>query len=72
MKRVLVENGIVQGILVWDGVTPWEPNPGVQVIEVAADVDVHANWLYDGQTFTDPNPEPIISDVPQTGPTVIQ
>jgi len=71
MKRVLVENGIVQGILVWDGVTPWEPNPGVQVIEVPDDVDVHANWLYDGQTFTDPNPPVEIPVVEQVGPNVI-
>ena len=71
MKKVLVENGVVHGILEWDGVTPWEPNPGVQVIDVADDVEVHAQWLYDGSTFTDSNPPQEIPDVPQEGPKVI-
>jgi hypothetical protein len=71
MKKVLVENGVVLGILVWDGVTPWEPNHGVQVIDVADDVEVHATWLYDGSVFTDPNPELVIPVVPQVGPNVV-
>jgi len=71
MKKVLVENGIVLGILVWDGVTPWEPNPGVQVVDVADDVEVNACWLYDGGVFTNPDPEPVIPVVEQVGPDVV-
>jgi hypothetical protein len=71
MKKVLVQNGIVLGILVWDGITPWSPNEGVRVIDVEDNIEVHADWLYDGSTFTNPNPEPVIPVVEQVGPNVV-
>jgi hypothetical protein len=58
MKRIaMIANGIVENIAAWDGESTWSPE-GVTLVDITDLPDVQIGWLYDGTTFTDPNPPP--------------
>lgn len=47
----VVKDGIVINMVVWDGVTEWQPDEGMAV---AADEYAGIGWSYDGEKFTPP------------------
>lgn len=47
----VVKHGIVINIVVWDGVTEWQPDEGYAV---KTDGSVGIGWLYDGKDFMPP------------------
>lgn len=49
---VLDENNVVVNVIVWDGVTPYDPGPGLTLQFVPA-VDIGRVW--DGTDFVDPS-----------------
>jgi hypothetical protein len=58
-KYAIVDsNNIVVNVIVWDGVTPYNPGPNMTLINIPEGVDCAGGWIYDPvtQTFTDPNP----------------
>ncbi|HDT5217313.1 TPA: hypothetical protein RCG95_000027 [Enterobacter roggenkampii] len=56
-RYAVVKDGLVINIVSWDGISDWSPDDGVAV---ACPEDVSPGWLYDGDTFTNPDepPEP--------------
>jgi hypothetical protein len=44
--------GAVINIINWDGNPPWQPEPGVQAIQLAEDATVDIGWLYVDGIFT--------------------
>lgn len=52
MRYAVVSAGVVVNVVLWDGVTPWEPVSGEPV---ACGDTVSIGWTYDGDTFADPN-----------------
>ncbi|MFW5401370.1 tail fiber assembly protein [Yersinia sp. 1252 StPb PI] len=60
-KYAVVLNGVVINIVVWDGVTEWQPNEGEAI--VATD-EIGIGWYYADGTFTaPPEPEPTHDEV---------
>lgn len=55
---VIDSNNIVQNTVVWDGSSPYNPGPGLSLVEIKDGVDYGPGWIYDPATgtFTDPNP----------------
>ncbi len=55
-----VENGVVTNVIVWDGVTPYNPGPTVTLVLLPADSPVTMGWLYDAgtNTFSAPPDQP--------------
>jgi hypothetical protein len=47
----IVNSGIVTNLIVWDGVTPYNPGPGNILVEVPAGLNVDIGWTYDGTNF---------------------
>ena len=58
MRYALVNNGIVEEIVVWDGQSQWTPPDGSTLHELADTDAVNTGWLFDGTTFTNPDPTP--------------
>ncbi|WP_132922589.1 hypothetical protein [Sodalis ligni] len=54
-----VENGIVTNVIVWDGVTQYNPGPNVTLVLLPPDSPVTMGYLYKAATgFTEPaNPD---------------
>lgn len=65
MIRALIADGVVVNMVVWDGVTEWTPPVGVTVVEPPAQAAI--GWLYNGTTWTapEPPPVPVPEEVPQ-------
>ncbi len=50
-----IENGVVTNVIVWDGVTPYNPGPTVTLVLLPTDSPVTMGCLYDAATgFTAP------------------
>jgi hypothetical protein len=47
-----VENGVVTNVIVWDGVTPYNPGPTVTLVLLPDDSQVSIGYLYDADTNT--------------------
>ena len=55
-RYAIIANGKVDNICLWDGVTPWTPNAGTEVVE--APDNIGPGWLVDGEGFVPPPPPP--------------
>lgn len=54
MKRIaMIQNGIVQNIAVWDGISNWKPE-GYDLVDVTDLSQVDIGWAYDGKSFSQP------------------
>ena len=51
----MIQANTVMNIAVWDGVSVWEPE-GYELVDVTEMPEVRIGFLYDGETFADPNP----------------
>lgn len=59
MKWAIINTeNIVMNIIVWDGVTPYNPGDGLTLVPINDGVPYGGGWIYDPvtQKFTDPNP----------------
>lgn len=56
MNYAQVINGVVVNVVLWDGATEYTVDG--ELILLGDDSPVSIGWLYDGSTFTDPNPIP--------------
>lgn len=63
----IVKNGIVENIVVWDGIKPYTPDG--QLIEIVEGSFVNIGFLYQDGQFIDPNP-PVIEETPSETPEV--
>ena len=54
-RYCLIRNGVVENVIAWDGVAPWQAPAGYQVI---TDDRASPGWRYDGAVFTPPAPVP--------------
>lgn len=52
MRYAVVSAGIVQQIILWDGVSGWTPPKGSQAVPAADDTQIGAS--FDGKQFTNP------------------
>ncbi len=66
MKIALIRDGIVENIASWDGESGWEPS-GFTAVDVTELPLVRIGDIYDGETFTTPEPEPPPEEVPTDG-----
>lgn len=60
LKRyaIIQADGRVWSATMWDGVTPWEPLPGMTAVECPEEVGV--GWVYENGEFRyDPPPPPV-------------
>ena len=55
MRYALINDGTVENVILWDGSTDYEPPAGTTLVEIGSNI-VHIGYLYDGTTFTNPNP----------------
>lgn len=57
---VIDENNALINVIVWDGVTPYDPGPGLSLVIINEGVSYGPGWIYDPetQTFIDPTPPP--------------
>lgn len=55
----VVEDGEVVNVVAWDGVTPWEPPEGSQVVSIPSDVNAGIGWAYIDGVFAAPPPPPV-------------
>lgn len=56
MQWLLVKNGIIENIVVWDGVTEWTPPDGFELVGYDGDPAAAIGWGWvDGNLI--PNPE---------------
>jgi hypothetical protein len=42
-----VVNSVVTNVIVWDGVTPYDPGPNVTLVLLPVNSPVSIGWLYD-------------------------
>lgn len=59
MKYALVKNGIVEQVILWDGVSGWTPPKGMQVVPASDDTQIGGK--FDGKSLTNPAPKPSVS-----------
>ena len=52
MKYALILNGVVNNIVVWDGVTPYSPNGTLVNLDGSSYVDI--GYTYENGVFTAP------------------
>lgn len=60
-RYAVILNGKIDNICLWDGVTPWTPEAGAQVIEAGDDWGVgglYANGVY-AQPLAEPDLKPV-------------
>jgi len=57
MNYAIIENGIVQSIIVWDGKAQWEAPTDASVVQIPDGADVGIGSTYDGAVFGAP-PQP--------------
>ena len=57
-KYALIENGTVVNVILWDGVTPWDPPEG-QTAVALAETGAWLGWTYDGTNFSPPPQDPV-------------
>lgn len=50
----IVENGVVDNIVVWDGEAEWSPPAGTTAVQVPATATVDIGYSWDGKNFTKP------------------
>jgi hypothetical protein len=53
-KYAVVIAGVVDNIVLWDGVTPWAPDKGSTLVLLADGVAVNIGWRWNGKSFTPP------------------
>lgn len=51
-RMALIQDGVVRNIAVWDGVSPWNPEPQYLAVDITSRPDVQIGWLYDGSEFS--------------------
>lgn len=57
MKNIaVIENGIVDNIATWDGVTTWNPGSPYTLVDITNIPNVVVGSTYDGTNFTPPTP----------------
>ena len=47
MKYAIIQSNIVQSVVVWDGVAPWSPPEGTELLQLAADEPCGGGWTYE-------------------------
>lgn len=47
----MVRNGLVENVIIWDGLGEWKPEEGC--VAIRSD-DAQIGWVYDGETFSPP------------------
>jgi hypothetical protein len=54
------DNNVVN-VCIWDGVSPWTPNPGLTAHEIPEDSPVGVGGTYDpkAKDYTEPDPPPV-------------
>ena len=51
-----IEDGLVDMVVIWDGVTEWPPAEDYVMVELPDDSPVGPGWDYDGKKFADNRP----------------
>lgn len=54
MKYAIVNNGVVENFIVWDGISQWDVPPGCTLIPVPDGTFAEIGATYDGTVFTAP------------------
>lgn len=53
-QYAIVESGVVVNMVLWDGITPWEPKEGHQAVALPQGAPAAIGWSWDGTTFSPP------------------
>jgi hypothetical protein len=59
MNYAIVEIGVVKSIVVWDGVTSWQPPAGTTAVQIPAGAYVGTGSTYSNGAFTAPPQPPV-------------
>jgi len=58
---MILPDSTVRGVCAWDGITPWTPPPGIDIVlQLMADESCGPGWVYDmsgNPRFTPPPPD---------------
>ncbi len=54
MRYAIVIGGIVDNVVIWDGISAWSPPDGSQAVQLDAGQACSIGWTYDGTTFAEP------------------
>lgn len=54
MNYAVVIDGIVEKIIVWNGIDEWTPPEGAQVVQLSENSPVTVRWTYDGEFHQPP------------------
>jgi len=69
MQWLVVKNEIIENIVVWDGVAPWTPPEGCEVIAYEGEPAAHMGWGWvNGQVVVPPE----YGNVEQREPTIVE
>jgi hypothetical protein len=69
MQWLLVKNGVIENIVAWDGITPWTPPDGYELVKYGGEPAAQIGWGWiDGHLVVPASPEP----VEQKSPTVVE
>lgn len=66
MIRALIKNGLVDNMVLWDGVSAWTPPEDVTMVSDPP-AGIGIGWAHDGTNWTAPTPPPapVPAEVPQ-------
>jgi hypothetical protein len=71
MYLLIDQDNKINNIVVWDGVTPWEPNAGLTLVDYQGGIIPQIGWGWDGSNpIAPPEPEPL-PVIEQVGPNVV-
>lgn len=54
MNYALIRNNVVENVIVWDGVEPYNPGADFILVKIENKAVVGIGWVYDGSTFAPP------------------
>jgi hypothetical protein len=60
MNYAIINNGTVINIVLWDGVSPYNPGSGNTLVLIPADTFVNIGYTYNGSTFSGTTSAPLV------------
>lgn len=54
MRWAIVIGGVVDNVILWDGLTVWAPPVGSDAIQLSEGQECGIGWTWDGSTFVEP------------------
>jgi len=70
MAWLLIKDNKIDNVVVYDGVSPWTPSDGIQLVEYSSDLPYDIGWEWNNGNPIPP-PEPIPPTPVTSEPTVL-